>query len=164
MNKDILTDMPVAGESLTAELGSRPWQQPPQFNTPEQAIKHYFTRLTDPEDSAGILSALEMGVPVETLTEAIQLGGVMQGLHTIDVGILISPVIAETISQMAQKAGIDYTEEDEIKEEDKMPEDIDIRLATKDLQPERRPMMNEQPEVPEEESVEPKGLMTRRMM
>ena len=79
--------------------------------TPEEAIGHYFTRLTDPEDSAGIINALEMGVPVETLTEVIQLGGVMEGLHTIDVGVLISPVIAETLIQLAEKAGINFDDE-----------------------------------------------------
>ena len=132
-NKQILTDMPIAGESLTAELGSRPWQSPPQFETPEQAIGHYFTRLTDPEDSAGIIAALEKGIPVETLTEVIQLGGVMEGLHTIDVGVLISPVIAETLIQLAKKADIEYVVEDKEKDEDKMPEDIDVNLAISKL-------------------------------
>jgi hypothetical protein len=167
MNKEILTDMPIAGESLTPELGSRPWQSPPQFNTPEQAIKHYFTRITDPEDSAGIINALEMGVPVETLTEVIQLGGVMEGLHTIDVGVLISPVIAETLIQLAEKSGIKYTVEDKEKPEEKMPEDIDVRLATMDLEPSVKSvdeiMTGKEEPVDEVKKEEPKGLMARRV-
>ena len=166
-NKEILTDMPIAGESLTAELGSRPWQSPPQFRTPEEAIGHYFTRLTDPEDSAGIINALEMGVPVETLTEVIQLGGVMEGLHTIDVGVLISPVIAETLIQLAEKAGIKYTVEDKEKPEEKMPEDIDVRLATMDLEPSVKSvdeiMTGKEEPVDEVKEEEPKGLMARRV-
>ena len=166
-NKQILTDMPIAGESLTAELGSRPWQSPPQFRTPEEAIGHYFTRLTDPEDSAGVINALEMGVPVETLTEVIQLGGVMEGLHTIDVGILISPVIAETLIQLAEKSGIKYTVEDEEKPEEKMPEDIDVRLATRDLEPSVKSvdeiMTGKEEPVDEVKEEEPKGLMARRV-
>ena len=166
-NKQILTDMPIAGESLTAELGSRPWQSPPQFRTPEEAIGHYFTRLTDPEDSAGIINALEMGVPVETLTEVIQLGGVMEGLHTIDVGVLISPVIAETLIQLAEKSGIKYTVEDKEKPEEKMPEDIDVRLATMDLEPSVKSvdeiMTGKEEPVDEVKEEEPKGLMARRV-
>ena len=166
-NKEILTDMPIAGESLTAELGSRPWQSPPQFRTPEEAIGHYFTRLTDPEDSAGIINALEMGVPVETLTEVIQLGGVMEGLHTIDVGVLISPVIAETLIQLAEKSGIKYTVEDKEKPEEKMPEDIDVRLATMDLEPSVKSvdeiMTGKEEPVDEVKEEEPKGLMARRV-
>ena len=166
-NKQILTDMPIAGESLTAELGSRPWQNPPQFRTPEEAIGHYFTRLTDPEDSAGVINALEMGVPVETLTEVIQLGGVMEGLHTIDVGVLISPVIAETLIQLAEKAGIKYTVEDKEKPEEKMPEDIDVRLATMDLEPSVKSvdeiMTGKEEPMDEVKEEEPKGLMARRV-
>jgi hypothetical protein len=167
-NKEILTDMPIAGESLTAELGSRPWQSPPQFETPEQAIGHYFTRLTDPQDSIGIINALEKGIPVETLTEVIQLGGVMEGLHTIDVGILISPVIAETLIQLAEKAGIKYTVEDEEKVEEKMPEGLDIELATMDLEPSVKSVdeiMTGKEEEPLDEIQEekPKGLMARRV-
>jgi len=152
---------------LTAELGSRPWQSPPQFRTPEEAIGHYFTRLTDPEDSAGIINALEMGVPVETLTEVIQLGGVMEGLHTIDVGVLISPVIAETLIQLAEKSGIKYTVEDKEKPEEKMPEDIDVRLATMDLEPSVKSvdeiMTGKEEPVDEVKEEEPKGLMARRV-
>ena len=166
-NKEILTDMPIAGESLTAELGSRPWQSPPQFRTPEEAIGHYFTRLTDPEDSAGIIAALEKGIPVETLTEVIQLGGVMEGLHTIDVGVLISPVIAETLIQLAEKSGIKYTVEDKEKPEEKMPEDLDIELATMDLEPKRKSineiMTGKEEPVDEIQKEEPKGLMARRV-
>ena len=166
-NKEILTDMPIAGESLTAELGSRPWQSPPQFETPEQAIGHYFTRLTDPQDSIGIINALEKGIPVETLTEVIQLGGVMEGLHTIDVGVLISPVIAETLIQLAEKAGIKYTVEDEEKVEEKMPEGLDIELATMDLEPKRKSideiMTGKEEPVDEIKKEEPKGLMARRV-
>ena len=166
-NKEILTDMPIAGESLTAELGSRPWQSPPQFETPEQAIGHYFTRLTDPQDSIGIINALEKGIPVETLTEVIQLGGVMEGLHTIDVGVLISPVIAETLIQLAKKADIEYVVEDKEKDEDKMPEDIDVNLAisklSSDIKPIEEIFNKREKNMDEIVDKEPKGLMARRV-
>jgi hypothetical protein len=124
-------------------------------------------RLTDPQDSIGIINALEKGIPVETLTEVIQLGGVMEGLHTIDVGVLISPVIAETLIQLAEKAGIKYTVEDEEKAEEKMPEDLDIELATMDLEPKRKSideiMTGKEEPVDEIQKEEPKGLMARRV-
>ena len=49
-----------------------------------------------------------MGVPVTTLANTIQLSSVMQGLHNIDVGILVLPVIMETIILTADTAGIEY--------------------------------------------------------
>jgi hypothetical protein len=38
----------------------------------------------------------------------MQLGGVMEGLHTIDVGVLITPVLIEMMGLIADDAGIEY--------------------------------------------------------
>ena len=38
-------DAPIAGQSLTAELGNRPWQQPPQYTTVEEALQFYMVYL-----------------------------------------------------------------------------------------------------------------------
>ena len=35
----ITHDGPMAGQSLTAEVNSRPWQNPPQFSTVDEAIE-----------------------------------------------------------------------------------------------------------------------------
>ena len=37
---EVVHDGPVAGQSLTAEFGARPWQSPPQYNTLEEALEH----------------------------------------------------------------------------------------------------------------------------
>ena len=74
-------DAPIPGQSLTAELGGRPWQKPPQYITPEQALEHYIPRLTDPEVYDQLLDVLELGIPAMTIAETMQLGGVMEGLH-----------------------------------------------------------------------------------
>ena len=34
-------DAPVPGEAMTAELGARPWQQPAQYTTVEEALDFY---------------------------------------------------------------------------------------------------------------------------
>ena len=44
-----MIDAPIAGQSLTAELGNRPWQQPPQYTTVEEVLEFYVPRLTNPE-------------------------------------------------------------------------------------------------------------------
>jgi len=36
-----LLDAPIPGQSLTAELGGRPWQKPSEMNTLEDAIDYY---------------------------------------------------------------------------------------------------------------------------
>ena len=41
-------DAAIPGMSLTAEVGSRPWQSPPKYATIEQALEHYIPRMTTP--------------------------------------------------------------------------------------------------------------------
>ena len=48
-------DAPVAGMSLTAELGARPWQKPPQYNTVDQAVDYYITRLNTEDVSEQVI-------------------------------------------------------------------------------------------------------------
>lgn len=106
-------DAPIPGMGMTAELGGRPWQSPPQYPTVEGAIDYYITRLSVDEFSDQIVDILEMGVPVSTLVNIIQTSGAMQGIHTIDVGILIAPVLMEFVMFLGDSAGIEYTVGDE---------------------------------------------------
>ena len=103
-----MIDAPIAGQSLTAELGNRPWQQPPQYTTVEEALQYYIPRLTNPEMLDDLFNVMETGIPLTTLANAIQSSGVMEGKHSLDVGILILPVLMETMAYLAEESGIEY--------------------------------------------------------
>ena len=47
--REVQVDAPIPGMSLTAPLGGRPWQQPPQMATVEEAIDYYLPKLMDRE-------------------------------------------------------------------------------------------------------------------
>ena len=84
-----LLDGPIAGQSLTAEINGRPWLNPPQgLNTVDEAIEYYLDRMSTEEFTDQLVDVLEMGVPVTTLANTIQLGSVMDGVHSVDVGML----------------------------------------------------------------------------
>lgn len=102
-------DAAIPGQSLTAELGSRPWQQPAQYTTVEEALDYYLPRLQSEEVSAQLLDVLEMGIPVTTVANTLQLGSVMEGKHSVDVGMLILPVLVELIMLIGDTAGVEYT-------------------------------------------------------
>jgi hypothetical protein len=53
---------------------------------------------------------LEMGLPVEVLTNTTITLAVAEGLHSIDVGLIIAPVIHKEIVSIADMAGIEYEE------------------------------------------------------
>ena len=105
-----LLDGPIPRQSLTTEPGNRPWENPPKLNTVEEAIDFYMKRLSDPEMMNRMLDILEeTELPITVLVEVMTMGGVMQGLHSVDISVLVSPVLVEFIKGAADKAEIEYT-------------------------------------------------------
>lgn len=102
-------DAPIPGMSLTHEVGSRPWQNPSQYSTVEEALDYYIPRLQSDEVTSQLIDVLEMGVPVTTVANTMQLSSVMEGKHSVDVGMLVLPVLVELIMLIGDTAGVDYS-------------------------------------------------------
>lgn len=156
-------DAPIAGQSLTAELGNRPWQQPPQYATVEEALEYYIPRITEPTLQDDLMNVIELGIPLTTIADALQSGGAMEGKHTIDVGILIMPVLMETLAYLAEEQGIEYEMGTDI-ETDDTPSSSAVALAIKKVKAKSNQPVEEEPEEQMEmELEEPSGgLMSRR--
>lgn len=159
-------DRPIAGQSLTAELGNRPWQQPPQYATVEEALEYYVPRLVNPEFTENLFDVMETGIPLTTIANAMQSAGVMEGKHTIDVGLLIMPVLIETMAYLAEESDIEYVEGSNITVDPDKPSDSRIARAIAMVRKEQgeEPKMEDMPveekqEVPQEITG---GLMSRR--
>lgn len=157
-------DRPIPGMSLTAELGNRPWQQPPQYSTVEEALQWYIPRLTNPELLDQLLDVMETGIPLTTIANAMQTSGVMEGKHSLDVGMLIMPVLIETMAYLAEEAEIEYVAGSNIEASPDTPTESRIALAISKVREERgeepeEPEMKEQPEPQEEKPSS--GLMSR---
>ena len=101
-------DAPIPGMSLTHELGARPWQTPPQFPTVDEAIEYYMASMTSEEFMEQLIDVLEMGVPVTSIANSMQLSSVMEGKHSVDVGMLVVPLLMELIMMLGDSAGIEY--------------------------------------------------------
>ena len=162
-----LFDAPIAGQSLTAELGARPWQQAPMYATVEEAFEYYATKLTDPAINDSLFDTLEMGTPVGPVAEILVQSGAMEGKHSIDVSILILPVIMELIAYVADEAGIEYDMgTSKSIDQDIIPESK-MELALSKIKNKSTAVKKEEPMVePEavpEENPQPSGLMARRM-
>lgn len=102
-------DQPIPGSSLTAEMGSRPWKNPPQYDTVEEALDFYIQRMSSDEFSNKLIHTLNLGVSVTQIANLMQMHGVMEGQHTLDVSMLILPVLIEFIRLIADTSGIEYT-------------------------------------------------------
>jgi hypothetical protein len=109
---------PIPGMSLTVEPGSVPWEQPPQYTTIQQVADFYVDKLTSDEEAISkSLDAIEMGVPLQTLANGAISYNMMKGIHTIDVGFLVMPIIVELLITLAELNDIKYfiTPEEELK-------------------------------------------------
>ena len=108
VSQEPIFDTPIPGISLTAELGGRPWQNPPRFSTVDEATDYYIERMSSDEFARKLVAVLELGVPITTIADVMSLSSVMEGVHSADVGILVSPVLVEFMILIADSADIEY--------------------------------------------------------
>ena len=115
---------------------------------------------------------MESGVPITTIANSLQLASVMEGKHSIDVGILVLPVLMETMAYMGDVAGIDYKMGTELRSQgiseptkNKIIQKLKGKMATEE---DEEPMVMEVAVMEEmEEDTTPTeekgGLMSRRV-
>ena len=153
---------PIPGQSLTHELRARPWQNPPQFSTVEESMDWYLDRFDNPELVQELLSIIESGIPLSTIANSMQLGAVLQGVHSIDVGVLVLPILIEIMKTLAEKTDTKYVMGDEPEESDR-PSDAVLDSALNKIKGMTVEDMPEEEDMMEEEiQEEPMGLMARR--
>ena len=150
---------PVPGQAMTAGEKSRPWFNPPKFNTVEEGMEFYLDILSTQEQSTKLFSVIRTGIPITTITETITTGGVMEGYHTIDVALLLNPIIVEFIKGMCDVAGVEYTLDSTIPEKDKVNMTA-FREVIKEQLDESGQTIQAAGEQTKE--VKPKGLMAKR--
>ena len=161
-------DAPIPGQSLTHELGARPWQSPPQFTNVDDAVEFYVTRMAEDSFSEKLVDTMEMGIPLTTLANIMQMNNVMEGKHSVDVGILVMPVLIEMMRLIGDSAGIKYDTGMDKKEKTRstLIDKALNRLRDEEAKNENTEETMPEPEVVEEETTpveeEPKGLMARR--
>lgn len=156
-------DHPVPGESLTRELGSAPWQKPPQYSNIEDVIEYYTEKLSKPKKSTELVALMDNEIPISVLVNSMMLSNVMEGVHTIDSGVMVSPLLVEILEHFAEEAGIEYTTGLEEDENEDVLDSLAARKALKEVTGETMELPMEDPEeqMVQEESPQPTGLMAR---
>lgn len=158
-------DRPIPGMGMTFEVGSRPWQTPPELTTVEQATDYYVERMNTDAFKGQLIDVIEMGVPLATLANTIQLASVMEGVHSVDVGILMIPIIVELLITIADSQGAKYQTGMEGMENERATAPnriISDMMRERNMKEEEMPTEEPQ-EMAQEEQMQPMGLMARRM-
>jgi hypothetical protein len=104
---DVIKPIP-AGGSWTDAPKSRPWQSPPKLVNIDEIAQQYIDRMSSAEIINSTLDVLETKVPLASMAEAMMLSSVGVGIHTIDAGILVMPIIIEMLKTTADMHGVKY--------------------------------------------------------
>lgn len=167
-NREVRLDAPIPGQSLTAEPKSRPWRRPYRFATVDEAVEFYMPMFGDGTFATLLTEQIENGVPLTTIAEILTTSNVMEGNHSIDVAVLVSPVLIEAMTYIAEEAGVEPVigTESELYRNVEMDQEL-VNRSTKELgmsaDSEEMPMREDEENAPaEEEMPARRGLMAPR--
>ena len=146
---------PIPGMSLTSEPGNRPWENPPNLVSVEDAMEFYTRRiLGTPENYDQVLDIIESGLPIRNVANILMKTSVMEGYHTIDVGILVLPVVEELLMSVADMHDVSYVETIDQVFKENVVSRRQARLTVQELQKSKATAAVEPTE-------QPKGLMAK---
>lgn len=143
---------PIPGMSLTREPKNQPWEQPPKFVKKEEALAFYLEKLNVPDTLDDILFILDRKVPLEILVDTMTSYGVMEGYHTPDVKILVSPILHEHLKILCEAVNLPIvewagpTDEEKASEKSKKRMNILLEEALNDPTPPTPEMVKESAE------------------
>lgn len=99
---------PIPGENFTSDRKNYPWHRPPQHTDLDTAIEDTYKRLmTDEDVTTGIVTMMEMGTDISTITDMIVHSGIGAGKWTPDFALLLAGPVAHILYLMAKGLGID---------------------------------------------------------
>jgi hypothetical protein len=155
-----LVSYTAPGISWTAPEKSRPWLQPPQITNISRVALYYIATISDEEIMDDMMDSLETSIPLAVIAQAMMLNGVSNGVHTLDAGILVMPVIIEMIESLAISHKVKYVI---------YPDDYDKQVSVSNRVAKlavekamnKNPMVEEEEEMPEMET-KPTGLGSRK--
>lgn len=123
----MLNNVPIPGESLTLPPNQAPYEKPVRYVEPEDALKAHLERLDKKEE--GVLEMLSMGIPLQTVVEGVLRNAVYNGIHNVDVSLIVAPAIHEYVKGFAKSAGVEFKEWDEEDAPKRDPQKERVELA-----------------------------------
>ena len=122
----------IPGQSLTSEPKNSRWENPPRMVDPEESLLWHLEKLQKPKSMEAAAGMMALGIDILTLTEGVLRAAVAEGEHSIDVSLIIAPVIHEYIKGIGDAAGVDYKEGFEDDEEEIDLEQVNMSLRKKE--------------------------------
>ena len=167
-------DQPIPGQSLTGEPKNNPWEQPAMMSNVEDVTMFYIGNMANQDVIDDLAAVCQTGLSLKPIVNTIVSSGIMNGLHSVDVGMLVKPVIHAFLKQAITSVGVevsddgrDYQKEAEAKELQRFQAIVGAYLKDNPddgTDPGKRmlsELVEEQPEEEETQEEKPKGLMAK---
>ena len=166
-------DRPIPGSSLTAKKGKYPYENPPEIVDVRDVLNYYLEKIGNEDSIDDIALVCEMGVPLKPIVQSLVTSQQMEGVHSIDTGLMVAPILHAFLKQAVEAQGVtvkddnrDYKREAEAKELQKFKA-LTMKYIS-DIDKEGDPGVEllkelaEDPSVTEQPTEEkPQGLMAR---
>ena len=167
-------DRPNPGQSLTGEPRNNPWEQPAMMSDVEEITKFYIERMANQEVIDDFAAVCQAGISLKPIVETILSSATMRGIHSVDAGMVVAPVLHEFLKQAITAQGVevkddgrDYQKEAEEKELTRFKILVGKYLnenpddGTDPGKQMLSELVDEQPEEEETPEDKPKGLMAK---
>lgn len=82
------------GWTLTQPPGKWPWDRPPKYVNPDEAVSYVIDRLEDEDVHEQFVKLMFAGISIEEIVNTIGIGGFSEGYFTPDVAEIIKPPLA----------------------------------------------------------------------
>lgn len=83
-----------AGWTLTQPPGKWPWDNPPKYADPGEAVSFILDRLENPDVEEQFIRLMFAGISIQEIVQTVAIGGFSQGYYSPDVAELIKAPIA----------------------------------------------------------------------
>lgn len=98
----------IPGENLLADTRNYPWHRPPEYDNPDAFLEYTYRTFKRPHTLGGLEALVSSGVSITTMTDMFISRSIMDGLITIDFGIVLAGPVAKALELMCVQLGIDY--------------------------------------------------------
>lgn len=106
----MIFDRTPPGFSLTQEPKGAPFENPPEIADPDEATRWHLDKMNSANAFEDISYFLEAGIDIPTLVQGLLRAAVFQGVHSLDVSLIVAPVLHEFIKDIGDATGVDYDE------------------------------------------------------
>lgn len=107
----------IPGQSLTENPDSaKPWERPPLFANPKDALEDVTQRLFQPESIKAVAQSLQKGASVGNVTELILYNDYHEGKYSVDVMLMLYEPVFYSVMNIGEAAGpINYRLDENLK-------------------------------------------------